>query len=314
MALKYATVPDVQRYLRTDKNKIVLGLENSADMNDADFEAFIQDAEDNLDSELGGLTIDNNSAKFIVIRWAIVDIYRALYPMSSVNEIPQTVLGWKKDADEKLAKIIQGGGVLGGTQSLHTNSMDETWALPSEKAAKIALRTQQILAEEIGVAHPIDPLGGSYYVEWLTDRIQEQAEDYFRRIDDLGGMIAAIEQGFPQKEISAAAYRYQQEIDARQRLIVGVNEYIDEDEKIEIPILKITQEMVDRQVNNLQALRERRDKIQVEEKLNALREAAEGAENLMPYFIDCAHAYVTLGEMVGVLKEVFSEYTEPAVF
>jgi len=151
-------------------------------------------------------------------------------------------------------------------------------------------------------------------VEWLTDRIQEQAEDYFRLIDELGGMVPAIEQGFPQKEIAAAAYRYQQEIDRRERLIVGVNEYIDEDERLEIPILKITPEMVDRQVGNLQALRQRRDKILVEEKLDALRQAANGTENLMPYFMDCAHAYCTLGEMVEVLKGVFSEYTEPAFF
>ncbi|MCX6640788.1 MAG: methylmalonyl-CoA mutase family protein [bacterium] len=204
--------------------------------------------------------------------------------------------------------------VLGGTQSLHTNSMDETWALPSEKAAKVALRTQQVLAEEIGVANVVDPLGGSYFVEWLTDKVQEGAEKYFQRIDDLGGMIPAIEMGFPQKEISAAAYRYQQEIDKRQRLIVGVNEYVDEDEKLEIPILKITDEMVNRQIRNLQEVRRRRDPVQVEEKLAALKQAAEGTENLMPHFIDCAHAYVTLGEMVGVLKEVFGEYVEAAVF
>ncbi|TKJ42299.1 methylmalonyl-CoA mutase [candidate division LCP-89 bacterium B3_LCP] len=204
--------------------------------------------------------------------------------------------------------------VLGGTQSLHTNSMDETWALPSAKAAKLALRTQQVLAEETGVANPIDPLGGSYFVEWLTDIIQEMAEEYFDRIDDIGGMVPAIENGFPQKEIAAAAYRYQQEIDKRERLIVGVNEYVDEDEKLEIPILKITEEMVNRQVGNLKELRKRRDSAEVKEKLIALREAAEGTDNLMPHFIDCAHAYCTLGEMVGVLKEVFSEYTEPAFF
>jgi methylmalonyl-CoA mutase N-terminal domain/subunit len=204
--------------------------------------------------------------------------------------------------------------VLGGTQSLHTNSMDETWALPSEKAAKLALRTQQILAEEIGVANPIDPLGGSYFVEWLTDRIQEKAEEYFEKIDELGGMVAAIDRGFPQKEISAAAYRYQQEMDKGERNIVGVNKYVDEDEKLEIPILEITREMVDRQVGNLKALRARRDNAKVEEKLKSLKGAAQGTENLMPYFIDCAHADCTLGEMVNVLKEVFGEYVEPAFF
>jgi methylmalonyl-CoA mutase N-terminal domain/subunit len=164
-------------------------------------------------------------------------------------------------------------------------------------------------------------LGGSYFIEWLTDRIQEEAEKYFQKIDDLGGMLPAIEHGFPQREIAAAAYRYQQEIDRRERLIVGVNEYIDEDEKLEIPILEITKEMVDRQVGNLQALKARRDNALVEDKLTALQKAAEGTprsggypENLMPHFIDCAHAYITLGEMVGVLKNVFGEYVEPAVF
>ena len=262
-------------------------------------------------------------AKFRAARriWAQVmrDKYQAKDPRSWLCRFHTQTAGCSLTAQQPENNIVRTAtealaGVLGGTQSLHTNSMDETWALPSQKAAKIALRTQQVIAEELGVAHTIDPLAGSYYVEWLTDRIQAEAEDYFRRIDDLGGMIPAIEKGFPQREISAAAYRYQQEIDRRERLIVGVNEYVDEDEKIEIPILKITQEMVDRQVGNLQTLRQRRDKVKVEEKLAALKEAAEGTENLMPYFIDCAHAYVTLGEMVGILKGVFSEYMEPAVF
>ncbi|MBU0518634.1 methylmalonyl-CoA mutase family protein [bacterium] len=205
-------------------------------------------------------------------------------------------------------------GILGGTQSLHTNSMDETWALPSEKAAKIALRTQQVLAEEIGVANVVDPLGGSYFVEWLTDRIQEKAEDYFDKIDQMGGMLQAIDRGFPQREISGAAYKYQQELDKGDRYVVGVNKYTDEDEKLEIPILEITAEMVNRQVSNLQKLRATRDNTLVEDKLAALEKAAQANENLMPHFIDCAHAYCTLGEMVGVLKGVFGEYVEPAVF
>jgi len=262
-------------------------------------------------------------AKFRAARriWAhtMRDKYKAKDPRSWLCRFHTQTAGCSLTAQQPENNIVRTAcealaAVLGGTQSLHTNSMDETWALPSEKAAKIALRTQQILAEEIGVANSIDPLGGSYFVEWLTDRIQEKAEEYFQRIDEFGGMIPAIEQGFPQKEISAAAYRYQQETDKRERLIVGVNEYVDEDEVLEIPILKITQEMVDRQVKNLQDLRKRRDPVSVEEKLAALREAAEGTENLMPHFIDCAHAYCTLGEMVGVLKEVFTEYTEPAFF
>jgi len=205
-------------------------------------------------------------------------------------------------------------GILGGTQSLHTNSMDETWALPSEKAAKIALRTQQVLAEETGVANVVDPLGGSYFVEWLTDRIQEKAEEYFAKIDEMGGMLQAIDRGFPQREISAAAYKYQQEMDKGQRYVVGVNKYIDEEEKLEIPILEITPEMVDRQVTNLQKLRAKRDNTLVDDKLAELEKAAKADENLMPHFIDCAHAYCTLGEMVGVLKSVFGEYVEPAFF
>jgi methylmalonyl-CoA mutase N-terminal domain/subunit len=245
--------------------------------------------------------------------------YKAQNPRSWLCRFHTRTAGCSLTAQQPENNIVRTAvealaAVLGGTQSLHTNSMDETWALPSEKAAKIALRSQQLIAEEHGVANVIDPLGGSYYVEWLTDRIQEIAEDYFDRIDTLGGMIPAIEQGFPQKEISAAAYRYQQEIDRRDRLIVGVNEYVDEDEVLEIPILKITQEMVDRQVGNLQALKKRRDPVLVDEKLAALHQAAEGTDNLMPYFIDCAHAYCTLGEMVGILKEVFTEYTEPAFF
>jgi methylmalonyl-CoA mutase N-terminal domain/subunit len=253
--------------------------------------------------------------------WAQVmrDKYGAKDPRSWLCRFHTQTAGCSLTAQQPENNLIRTAtealaAVLGGTNSLHTNSMDETWALPSEKAAKLALRTQQILAEEIGVANPIDPLAGSYYVEWMTDKTQAAAEEYFQRIDDLGGMIPAIEQGFPQREISAAAYRYQQEIDRRERLIVGVNEYMDEDEKIEIPILKITKEMANRQLKNLADLRRRRDKGKVAEKLAALREAAQGTENLMPHFIDCAHAYVTLGEMVGVLKEVFSEYQEPAVF
>jgi methylmalonyl-CoA mutase N-terminal domain/subunit len=245
--------------------------------------------------------------------------YKAKDPRSWLCRFHTQTAGCSLTAQQPENNIVRTAiealaGVLGGTQSLHTNSMDETWALPSEKAAKIALRTQQLIAEEHGVANVIDPLGGSYYVEWLTDRIQELAEDYFDRIDALNGMVPAIEQGFPQKEISAAAYRYQQETDRHERLIVGVNDYVDEDEKLDIPILKITREMVDRQVGNLQTLKKNRDPVQVEKHLAALRRAAESSENLMPHFIDCAHAYCTLGEMVAILKEVFTEYTEPVFF
>ena len=205
-------------------------------------------------------------------------------------------------------------GVLGGTQSLHTNSMDETLALPSEKAVKIALRTQQIIAYETGVANTIDPLGGSYYVESLTNKIEKQAEEYFRKIEDLGGVIPAIESNFFQTEIAKSAYVYQQEIDKKERIIVGVNEFIDEDEKIEIPILLIPERVEKEQKHRLQDLRKMRNNNEVVTKLQVLKKAAEENQNLMPALVDCAKAYCTLGEMVNTLKEVFGEYEESKSF
>ncbi|HDZ11420.1 MAG TPA: methylmalonyl-CoA mutase, partial [Bacteroidetes bacterium] len=204
--------------------------------------------------------------------------------------------------------------VLGGTQSLHTNSMDETLALPSEKAVKIALRTQQILADEIGVAHTIDPLAGSYYIESLTNKMEQQAEVYFQRIESLGGVIPAIEKGFFQKEIADAAFRYQEEINRKERIIVGVNDYIEEGEKIDIPILKIEPEVEKEQVRNLKKIKEMRDNEQVKSCLQKLRNAAGEGGNLMPRFIECARVYASLGEMIQVLREEFGEYRETAVF
>ncbi len=204
--------------------------------------------------------------------------------------------------------------VLGGTQSLHTNSMDETLALPSEKAVKIALRTQQILAYETGVPYTIDPLGGSYYVEQLTNKMEEQAEEYFRKIEQLGGVVAGIQMGFFQNEIAKAAYQYQQEIDRKERIIVGVNEFVDKDEKIEIPILLIPEEVEKVQIQRVKELRETRNNAEVQRTLAELKKAAEEDRNLMPYLIECAKAYCTLGEMVNTLKEVFGEYEEPAEF
>ena len=205
-------------------------------------------------------------------------------------------------------------GVLGGTQSLHTNSMDETMALPSEKAAKLALRTQQILAEETGVANVIDPLAGSYFVEDFTNRMEQGAEEYFQTIESMGGMIAAIEKGFPQREIAKAAYVYQKEIEKKERIIVGLNDYVDKEEVVEIPILKIEPRIEVEQKNNLAEVRRKRDDKQVQEMLDNLRKAVQKDLNTMPFFIDCAHAYVTLGEMVQVLKEEYGEYTEPSIF
>jgi len=203
--------------------------------------------------------------------------------------------------------------VLGGTQSLHTNSMDEALALPSEKAVRIALRTQQIIAEESGVTHTIDPLGGSYYIEWLTDQMEEKTYNYFDRIEKIGGVIPAIEKGFFQREIAESAYKYQKDVDENKYTIVGVNKYKTEDE-LTIPILKMDEEGEKRQINRLEKLRKDRDNSKVNKNLKQLKKAAEGDENMMPYILDCVHSYATLGETCGVLREVFGEYREPAIY
>lgn len=200
--------------------------------------------------------------------------------------------------------------ILGGTQSLHTNSMDEALALPSEHAVTIALRTQQILAEESGVANTIDPLGGSFFVEALTNRMEKQAYDYFRRIEELGGVLPAIEKGFFQTEISDAAYRYQREIDEGIRHIVGVNAYADS-VPYTIPLLEMDPQGYQRQVNRLNQIRQTRDKGRVGQALDRLRIACQGTENTMPYILDAVRAYATLGEIIGVMKEVFGVYEEP---
>jgi len=205
-------------------------------------------------------------------------------------------------------------GVLGGTQSLHTNSMDETLALPSEKAVKIALRTQQIIAYETGVINTVDPLGGSYYVEALTDRMEREANKIFDQIDAIGGVIPAIEAGYFQKEIADAAYRYQREVESKEKFIVGVNEFIEQDEKIEIPILTISPEVEISQKKRLAELKQSRSQQDVDESLAEILAASENGNNLMPIFVKAAHNKVTLGEMVGELKKVFGTYEEVAVF
>ncbi len=205
-------------------------------------------------------------------------------------------------------------GVLGGTQSLHTNSMDETLALPSDKAAKIALRTQQIIAHEVGVANTIDPLAGSYFVEALTTRMEEEAERYFEKIDMLGGVVPAIEEGFFQREIAEAAYRYQSEIDRKEKIIVGVNEYVENEEQIEIPILTITPEVEVKQKRRLAELRHERNANDVEQAISELQQGAVDGSNLMPLLLKATRAYVTLGEMCNALAEHFGIYEEPAVF
>lgn len=205
-------------------------------------------------------------------------------------------------------------GVLGGTQSLHTNSMDETLALPSEKAVKIALRTQQLIAYETGVINSVDPLGGSYFVEALTDKMEREANAIFDQIDSLGGVVAAIETGYFQKEIADAAYRYQKEVERKEKFIVGVNEFIEENEKVDIPILTVSPEVQKQQVKRLSELKQSRNQKAVEESLAELKQAAIDGKNLMPVFLKAAQIYVTLGEMIGELKEVFGTYEETAVF
>ena len=201
--------------------------------------------------------------------------------------------------------------VLGGTQSLHTNSLDEALALPSEYAATIALRTQQILAHESGVANTIDPLGGSYFVEATTNRLEEQARTYFRRIEELGGVLPAINAGFFQREIQEAAYRYQREIDRGERYIIGVNAFAEE-EPYSIPLLEMDPAGHDRQVQRLQTLRAERDAGAVGQALDRLRIACQGTENTMPYILDAVRVYATLGEIIDVMREVFGTYQEPS--
>ena len=201
--------------------------------------------------------------------------------------------------------------VIGGTQSLHTNSMDEAWALPSEEAVTIALRTQQIINEESGVGNTVDPLAGSFFVEHETNKIERQVYAYWQQVADLGGVLPAIEQGFYQREISNAAYQYQREIDGNERVIVGVNGYADPDETIQIPILQMDPQGYDRQIARLKALKQERDNEKVAETLQALRNAAAGTANTMPFILDAVRAYATLGEITDVFREVFGTYAEP---
>ena len=203
--------------------------------------------------------------------------------------------------------------VLGGTQSLHTNSFDEALCLPTEKAVRIALRTQQIIAHESGVADTIDPLAGSYYVEWLTNKMEEEAEAYFERIEELGGVIPAIKKNFFQKEIANASYKYQREIENKERVIVAVNKYRQKDTS-STEILKIDEEVAKIQKDKLNHVKKDRNNEALKEKLEKLRDAAKGTENLMPYIIDAVREYASIGEIMGALTDVFGTYREDSVF
>jgi len=203
--------------------------------------------------------------------------------------------------------------VLGGTQSLHTNSMDETLALPTEHAVEVALRTQQVLAYETGVPAVSDPLGGSYYVEKLTDDLEREAEQYFAQIAEQGGVVRGLEEGWFQKKIAESAARQQWEIEQRRKLVVGVNEFTS-DETLEIPLLKISEEAAKEQAAALARLRQTRDAALVKQRLDALRQAARGKDNLVPLILDCARCYATLYEIRAALEDVFGAYREPVFF
>jgi methylmalonyl-CoA mutase N-terminal domain/subunit len=202
--------------------------------------------------------------------------------------------------------------VLGGTQSLHTNSLDEALALPTEEAVTIALRTQQIIAEESGVMNTADPLGGSYFVEKLTSEIEADALEYFRKIDAMGGMVAAVERGFPQREIQEAAFQFQKAVERGEKVIVGVNGFV-MDEK-PLPIMYIDEKVGEEQLASVEGLKRRRDNASVERALGGLKAAARGSDNLMYPILEASRAYATLGEMCDALREVFGEYEEPPVF
>jgi methylmalonyl-CoA mutase N-terminal domain/subunit len=203
--------------------------------------------------------------------------------------------------------------VLGGTQSLHTNSMDEAMALPSEKAVKLALRTQQVMAEETGVANTIDPLGGAYFVESLTDTMERETLAYFDRIEALGGVVPAIEKGFFQREIADAAYRYQRQVQSGELSVVGVNSYV-EDEPSRIELLRIAPEVERTQLDRLRQVKEGRNSQAVREALGEVRDTARTRRNLMPVLVRAVKAYATLGEIIDVFREEFGEYREPAIF
>lgn len=247
------------------------------------------------------------------------DKYKAQNPRSLWMRFHSQTAGCSLTAQQPENNIVRTAfqalaAVLGGTQSLHTNSMDETLALPSEKAVKIALRTQQLLAYETGVINSVDPLGGSYFVESLTNKMEKQAEEIFEQIDSFGGVIPAIEAGYFQKQIADAAYRYQLEVERKEKIIVGINEFVEEKEKIDIPILYISPEVEKIQKQRLADLKQSRNLEAVKTSLSEINNAAVDGKNLMPVLLNAASNYVTLGEMVGELKEVFGIYEETAIF
>jgi methylmalonyl-CoA mutase N-terminal domain/subunit len=246
------------------------------------------------------------------------DTYGARDERSLLMRFHSQTAGVSLTAQEPLNNVVRTAiealaAVLGGTQSLHTNSYDEALALPTEEAVRLALRTQQIIAHETGVANTIDPLGGSYFLEALTEQMEEAAYEYFRKIDELGGMVEAIKQSYPQREIAEASFRLQEEIERGERVIVGVNRYQQRDDR-GLAILRIPEELERKQIGRVQAVRAGRDGEAVEAALADLREAAAADRNLMEPLLDCARAHATEGEIVESLQRVFGTYTETPVF
>jgi len=247
---------------------------------------------------------------------AMTERYKAKKPRSWALRFHSQTAGCSLTAQQPMNNVVRTAiqalaAVLGGTQSLHTNSLDEAWALPTEFAATIALRTQQIIAHETGVTNTVDPLGGSYFVETLTNEMEQAAWDYIRRIDAMGGMVAAIEKSYPQREIAEASYRYQMAVDKKEKIIVGVNDFVTQEKPLDI--LQIDETVEHRQHVRLQKLRADRSSGEVDRRLNALRKAAEGSENLMPFIYDAVKAYATLGEICEAMRSVFGAYEEVAV-
>ena len=245
--------------------------------------------------------------------------YHARNPRSWMMRFHSQTAGVTLTAQQPMNNVVRVAyqalaAVLGGTQSLHTNSMDETLALPTEEAVQVALRTQQVLAYETGVPNVIDPLGGSYYVESLTDRLEEEAESLFAEIDQIGGVVRGLETGWFQRKIAESAARQQWEIEQRRRLIVGVNEFVTDEPELKIPLLKIGEDVDARQRERLGKLRRERDNAACQQALDALRTAARGTENTMPYILECARRYCTLYEIRAALESVFGAYREPVFF
>ena len=251
--------------------------------------------------------------------WARVmkERFHAKNPRSMLCRIHSQTAGVSLTAQQPYNNVVRVtlqalAAVLGGTQSLHTNSLDETLALPTEKSVTLALRTQQILAHESGVAGTIDPLGGAYFVETITGELEKECLDYFERIDAMGGLVDAIERGYPQREIQDASYRFQQEVERKEKVVVGVNEFVTEEEA-PVDVLVIDKSIADRQCAKLRLLRAERNNALVRENLAALARAAECTANLLPPILDCVRSYATLGEMCDVLRSVYGEYSEPNI-